>query len=352
MAQKELSISAVIPTYNRAHLIRRALNSVLQELQPQDEVIVIDDGSLDDTQHVLRQFTDPRLSFVYQPNAGAGVARNHGAALATKDLLAFLDSDDEWLPGKTLAQRRFMQAQPEVLFSFTDFARQLGAHTEHKSLQYWHTDARPWNEIMECKPKIFSPNASLGIPEFTYYIGSIYLGEMYTNYVLTSCVMIRRVQAGNAVHFNPNTKTFEDWECWGHLSHAGLAAYLDFESAIQHAHPGARLTDAGLLTSSKARLAVLEAVWGSDPSFLGKYEEEYKSLYQNVQLDKIRGHLVLGQTKQARELTKLLDSNIPKSYQTLCMMPGTMVSSLLALRRTVFGLRAQHELQSRKEQVY
>lgn len=348
MPHKELSVSVIIPTYNRAHLIRRALNSVLQQLLPQDEVVVIDDGSSDDTQKILSEFNDPRLWVVHQPNSGAGAARNHGARLATKTLLAFLDSDDEWLHGKLLAQRRFMNANPEVLFSFTDFVRQLGDHTEQKSLQYWHTDSRTWSEILQCQPKTFASGTS----EFTYYTGNLYYGEMYTNYVLTSSVLIRRVEAGNAVHFNPDTKTFEDWECWGHLARRGPAAYLDFESAIQHAHPGARLTDAGLLTSSEARLAVLEAVWGSDPSFLESYEEEYKSLYRNVQLDKIRGHLILGQTKQARDLARKLDQHVPTSYQTLCLMPGPMVSSLLALRRTIFGLRPQHEFQSRKQKVY
>ena len=352
MPHRELSISVVIPTYNRAHLIGRALASALQELLPQDEVIVIDDGSSDNTQQILRKFDDPRLSVVRQPNAGAGAARNHGARLATKTLLAFLDSDDEWLTGKTLAQRRFMKANPEVLFSFTDFARQLGDHTERKSLQHWHTDSRPWSEIMDCQSKTFPSNISSGATVFKYYIGSIYYGEMYTNYVLTSTVMIRRVQAGNAVHFNPNTKTFEDWECWGRLAQAGPAAYLDFESAVQHAHPGSRLTDAGLLISSMARLVVLDAVWGSDRSFLEKYEAEYKLLYRNVLLDNIRGHLILGQTKQARDLAKKLGTKVPASYQTLSLMPGPMVSSLLALRRTLFGLRPQHELQTRKAQVY
>ena len=115
-----LSVSIVIPTYNRAHLVSRAVNSALQQCAPGDEVIVVDDGSTDSTGIVLAEFGE-RIRYIRKENGGAGAARNRGIREARNPLVAFLDSDDEWMPGKIELQRQFMQARPDVLFCFSDF---------------------------------------------------------------------------------------------------------------------------------------------------------------------------------------------------------------------------------------
>src|SRR4051812_41806571 len=107
----ELKVSVVIPTHNRERLIGRALRSALCQIRPEDEILIIDDGSTDGTEQVVRQFRDCRIRYIWQKNAGAGAARNRGATEATGELLAYLDSDDEWLPSKITLQRRFMTAR-------------------------------------------------------------------------------------------------------------------------------------------------------------------------------------------------------------------------------------------------
>ncbi len=93
------SVAVIIPTHNRAHTLGRALESVYGQSRPADEVCVIDDGSEDTTrQLVLEQF--PQSRYIYQPNAGVSSARNAGVAATESAWLAFLDSDDEWLPTK------------------------------------------------------------------------------------------------------------------------------------------------------------------------------------------------------------------------------------------------------------
>ncbi len=89
------SIAAVIPAYNRAGLIGRAVESALGQTRPADEVIVVDDGSTDGTAEVCRGF-EPRVRFVRQANGGASSARNRGVDEARSDWIAFLDSDDYW----------------------------------------------------------------------------------------------------------------------------------------------------------------------------------------------------------------------------------------------------------------
>lgn len=101
-------VSAIIPTYNRAHIICEAVDSVLTQTYPHIEVIVVDDGSKDDTLARLQQYGG-RIRVVSQANAGPASARNRGIAVARGDLIAFLDSDDIWLPTKIERQVALMQ---------------------------------------------------------------------------------------------------------------------------------------------------------------------------------------------------------------------------------------------------
>lgn len=104
------SVSVVIPTYNRAHLLGRAIKSVLDQTYTDFELIVVDDGSTDGTSEVVKSFNDSRLRFIRtEPNRGASAARNTGIQAAQGEYIAFNDSDDEWLPQKLEKQVKFFE---------------------------------------------------------------------------------------------------------------------------------------------------------------------------------------------------------------------------------------------------
>ena len=108
------TVTVVIPTYNRKGLLPRALTSVARQTRPPDEVIVVDDGSTDDTEGLVRrEFPDVR--YLQQENRGVAAARNRGIREAKGEWLAFLDSDDEWLPQKLTRQLDELREQPEFL---------------------------------------------------------------------------------------------------------------------------------------------------------------------------------------------------------------------------------------------
>jgi glycosyltransferase involved in cell wall biosynthesis len=114
-----IKISVVIPNYNNATTLGRAIESILAQTFPAHEIIVIDDGSADDSAEVAAAFGDA-VRYVRQANAGVSAARNHGARVATGNWLAFLDADDIYLPDRLAAHARWIEREPDIDFLFAD----------------------------------------------------------------------------------------------------------------------------------------------------------------------------------------------------------------------------------------
>ncbi len=112
-------VSVIIPTFDRAPWVGEAIASVLAQTYPHLELIVVDDGSHDATPAVVREF-GPALTYLRQAHAGVSAARNHGVEIARGELVAFLDSDDLWLPDKTAAQVALLQQQQHTQACYTD----------------------------------------------------------------------------------------------------------------------------------------------------------------------------------------------------------------------------------------
>lgn len=114
-----MNVSVIIPTYNRADLVCEAVQSVLKQKVPADEVWVVDDGSTDDTLEKLYSFAG-RINIHQQPNRGVSAARNAGIQLSRSEWLAFLDSDDLWKPKKLLRQKEELAKNLNARLCYTD----------------------------------------------------------------------------------------------------------------------------------------------------------------------------------------------------------------------------------------
>ncbi len=114
-----MKISVIIPTFNRINVLPKTLDSVMAQTYPPIEIIVVDDGSTDDTETILyRQY--PNIKYHYQKNQGVSSARNAGLKIATGDWLALLDSDDQWLPEKLEKQKQALDNQPALKICHTE----------------------------------------------------------------------------------------------------------------------------------------------------------------------------------------------------------------------------------------
>jgi glycosyltransferase involved in cell wall biosynthesis len=129
-------VSVVIPTYNRAATIGASLESVFRQDYPNLEIIVVDDGSKDDTGRVMEPYVAKGVRYLRQENRGAPAARNAGVERASGELIAFLDSDDAWEPNKISAQVRCLRESfPETALVYTGMKKvdQNGALLGYKT---------------------------------------------------------------------------------------------------------------------------------------------------------------------------------------------------------------------------
>lgn len=115
-------VSVIIPAYNASEFICDAIESVILQAYKKCEIIIVDDGSTDVTQNVLKRYIDTKvIQYVYQPNSGPGAARNKGLANASGKYICFLDADDEMVEGSLLKRVQFLDKYQDAGMVFTDF---------------------------------------------------------------------------------------------------------------------------------------------------------------------------------------------------------------------------------------
>lgn len=330
------SVSVIIPTYNRASLIGRAIRSALVNVGPDDEIIVVDDGSTDDTEAVVAGF-GPAVRYVRTQNGGAGAARNRGVKEATRDLVALLDSDDEWWPDKLQLQRRLMAARPDVVSCFSDFRVKLDSVEEQPfGLIEWHFDRRPWSEILG--PGVaYSALGPLpaGRADFKVYIGDLYRTLLHGNYVATFTYVVRR-SAGQAIRFADDVPIQEDWECFARVARLGNTAYMETETAWNYGHAGPRVTDTSRLKRARAKLKVMQRIWGADAEFLSAHRAEYE--HERVKQHRIAAVWLLSSGQGRAALEELEAAGSPRfSERVLGHLPGPVLRGAFQLHRTLRG---------------
>jgi glycosyltransferase involved in cell wall biosynthesis len=114
-----MQVSVIIPAFNSEPFIKRTIDSILAQTYSDYEIIVVDDGSTDNTSEVVSNYGS-KVNYIYQKNSGTGAARNTGIAAAHGNWIAFLDHDDEWLPEKLLSQMELVGRNPDLKWCATN----------------------------------------------------------------------------------------------------------------------------------------------------------------------------------------------------------------------------------------
>lgn len=224
-------VSVVIPAYNRAATVVEAVESVLAQSWTRREIIVVDDGSTDATEEVLRPYRD-RIRYVRRANGGFAAARNTGRAVAGGEFVAWLDSDDAWLPDKLEMQVNFMLRHPEVVASSTDFSEWRGGKVCRESHigDYYAGIARQprgvrgFYQETERIDRGGRPTDSGG---FWTGIGDIHRELIWGNFVHPPTTVFRRTAMEE---IGPQIETLannSDYDYFLRLSRLGPFAYVD-----------------------------------------------------------------------------------------------------------------------------
>ncbi|HEY5997796.1 MAG TPA: glycosyltransferase family A protein [bacterium] len=322
-------VSVIMPTFNRAQFIPRAIASCLGQLEEGDELIIVDDGSTDETERVVAEFRN-RCRYIKSENRGAGRARNIGLDAASGSLVGFIDSDDEWTPGKLKIQREFMRRMPEVAYCFSDFrvVEEATGREHGAGVVAWSLDRRPWEQILGAgRPVSSVMDLPRGVPDFSFHVGSMYLNELSANYINVNTLLVRRGARTRDVRFAEDTPTYEDWEYFGALSGRGAGAYLDVETACQHNHGGQRLTDAHITECARARVRIMQRVWGSDRSFLADNGRIYQKVLDEQNLLAAKGLLARGEVAAAKAHLRSMERP-PVVYRLISRLPDATVRGL------------------------
>lgn len=204
------TVTVIITTYNYARFLSKGIESVLaQTLQP-DEIIVVDDGSTDNTREIVAEYESRGVRYMYQENSGISSARNAGIRASKGSLLTFLDSDDRWVPEKLALQAGHMQNHPEVgLVTASEW--QVSEHGED-----------PW--LLKRKP--VASRVMLDTALVENFIGN------------ASLTMLRREVFDKVGLFDERVGLGQDWDMWMRVAQEYPLAVLDEPLIYYTRHEG------------------------------------------------------------------------------------------------------------------
>lgn len=331
-------LSVILPTFNRAHLISKAIESVLPQLAPSDELIVVDDGSTDNTEDVVRGYAGP-IRYVKIRNQGAGAARNVGIAQSRGELLAFVDSDDFWLPNKVACQRVVMQTMPDLVCSFTDFlTTRSDGRTYHGGLRFWSNNEQGWRSRLADTRE--APGcAAAGAPlqeRVAVHCGDMYPVLMGGNYVPIWTTMIRKASLQATDLFPTDVRTYEEWEFLGRVMQRGPVGFIEMESVHSIAHQGPRLTDIHFIGRLECQLKILQRVWGVDGRIASEHRTAYEKELQHLATVLTRHYLASGASTRARDFLRICPRP-PLVLRGLAILPPVLLRALAGLRQAARG---------------
>ena len=263
------TVSVVIPCYNYGRFLRDAVASIQSQTFTDHEIIVVDDGSTDDTEIQAREM-GATVRYLRQPNQGPSAARNTGIAAARGRYIAFLDADDTWQPEKLARQVPILEGHPDVVLVYTDSTyfdgatgRDVGRHRE----RFAHPHGRVLGRLLEAGNFIHSPTP-----------------------------LVRRTTLEDVGGFDPTLRSSEDWDLWVRIAARGEIAYIDEPLARYRLHGAQASRNVDALRDGQLR--VLNKALGT-PNIAATGVDMRRAL-RNVWVDCGLCHLSLGNYSETR----------------------------------------------------
>jgi glycosyltransferase involved in cell wall biosynthesis len=201
-------VSVIIPTYNASLYLCRSVQSALSQTYPYMEIIIVDDGSTDDTKGVIKQFEN-QVTYIYKENGGPASARNIGIQLSTGEYIAFLDADDYCMPDKLTEQINFLKQNPKY-------------HMVHSNALINEPDKELYPAFIDLKP----------------LTGDIFKALFKDNQINNLTVVVKRecIEAINGLDERRELIGIEDYDLWLRIALKYKIGYLDNIVGVYHIH--------------------------------------------------------------------------------------------------------------------
>ena len=242
-------VSVIIPTYNRAYCIENAVQSVLQQDYENMEILIVDDGSTDDTEAVIKGIEDERIHYYKNSsNKGAAATRNIGLALAQGKYIAFQDSDDEWLEGK-------LRQQVEVL-----------EHSDYGMVYSCFEREFPDGRVEKVPRDAIQPEAKQG------YIYPYLLAE---SFISTQTMLVRKEILEKLQGFDESLKSYEDYDLAIRIAQNCQVAFMD--KVLVHLHTLPDSIDMDMMRGLISSCYLLKK-YEADLRKYGIYEQKYQMI--------------------------------------------------------------------------
>jgi glycosyltransferase involved in cell wall biosynthesis len=244
-------VSVIIPAYNQENYLQKAIQSVLNQTYQTLEILVVDDGSTDETAQVAKAFPDERIRYIYQENRGLSAARNTGIRQSTGKFITFLDSDDQFLPEKIETLVNILETNPDFGFA----AGQAIPVDEYE---------HPIGDLFDTPLPDDKRQLLLGNP---LHVGS---------------VMVERSWQEKVGYFDESLRSYEDWDMWLRLARAGCPMTWVAKPVSLYRFHRNQMTRLGKQMTT-ATFAVLDKHF-TDPALPDRWRDWRDLAYSNAHL--------------------------------------------------------------------
>jgi len=301
-------VSVIIPTYNRANLISETIDSVLDQTYKDYEIIVIDDGSTDNTQEVLSLYGE-RIKIIQQNNQGQGPARNTGIKSSRGEWIAFLDSDDLWKPNKLKEQVDFLKNKPNLAWVYSD-------------------------------AEVFEDTTGLMLYSFgerqRLYEGDILEKLLIQDFIPSPTPLINKKVFEHVGYFL-NYESAQDWDMWIRIAEYYPIGLISESLALYRKHPGNITSSLTWEKKYSCRIDIIKNAIERNPEQLKKVKDLAIS---NIKLGLCKSLLQEGNKVDARRLIIAAIKLHPLLFfQYIYLLgsyfPLSMIQALVVIKRNI-----------------
>ncbi|MEZ0186518.1 MAG: glycosyltransferase family 2 protein [Candidatus Reddybacter sp.] len=315
-----MKISAVVPTYNNAEYIEGAINSILAQTHPVDEIIIIDDGSSDDTEALVDNIIKKSNNIIYikQDNQGPSSARNRGITAANGDWLAFLDADDLWTPDKIALQIEALQREPSLKLIAADM-NEIDRHGKLIA------------ESVLAKHQLLDKFQSLDGKAVPNALTAL----LTKNFIPTGTVLVEHASLAAAGGFNTNIRFGEDLELWAKIAADNAISCLPQVMMCRRQHGNNATQSTALMLEGLVKVMQSLRAWGAEKLLLKHVNPD--QLVATALSDLAYWHFNQCDYKQAR---KFFTSSLRERpsiraliYSGACLLPDTVIDHIKTLKQ-------------------